>query len=214
MEHSNETRIKFQLDYDKGALEILSQNPEYLDVLNEEFSGQSEKVVAELDMINQKYQDLSQTQYDLIYQKRAEELLSEIRNGQHTNLNDREIDALLNKRINAEHEGVIEDLTKRMLAEKIAKTKPLQEAYDKREEELIKEILKEKPLEHSASDFFYAVGLPEFYNHYNSMKENVKKSKPKSRIEPFRITSEMIDEMTDNHSLGMIQERDSETLRM
>ena len=78
-----------------------------------------------------------------------------------------------------------------------------------------KEILIDSPLEYSASDFFYAIGLSEFNNHYNTMKEKVKTLKPKEspRTTPFLDPDPFLDDM-DRHSLGMIEERDSENLRM
>ena len=83
-----------------------------------------------------------------------------------------------------------------------------------------KEILIDSPLEYSASDFFYAIGLSEFNNHYNIMKEKVKTVKPKEspRTTPFLDPDPFLDDEfhydEDRHNLGMIEERDSDLERM
>ena len=80
-----------------------------------------------------------------------------------------------------------------------------------------KEILIDSPLEYSASDFFYAIGLSEFNNHYNIMKEKVKTLEP-PRTTPFLDPDPFLDEEFiydgDRHNLGMIEERDSDLERM
>jgi len=83
-----------------------------------------------------------------------------------------------------------------------------------------KEILIDSPLEYSASDFFFAIGLSEFNNHYNNMKEKFKTLKPKEspRTTPSLDPDPFLDAEFiydgDRHNLGMIEESDSETLRM
>ena len=81
-----------------------------------------------------------------------------------------------------------------------------------------REILINNPSEHSVSDFFYAIGLSSFNEHYNKMKEKTltrKESQPPN--EPTE-RAEWIDAelFEDAHiqSLGMVQERDSEMERM
>ena len=149
VDHSEETRLKFELDFQEGASKILTDNPEYLDVLDEEFKGKKEEVLSKFDEIDAKYQNLAQAQYDLIYQKRLKELQDEVRNGQHTGLDENELSKELNKRISAEHEGVIMDLNKRLMAEKITISEPLDKEITERHQELVDELL--APYEEEAS---------------------------------------------------------------
>ena len=83
-----------------------------------------------------------------------------------------------------------------------------------------REILIDNPSEHSVSDFFYAIGLSSFNEHYNKMKEKTltrKESQPPN--EPTEraewIDAEIFDDENMHiQSLGMVQERDSEIERM
>ena len=112
-----------------------------MNVLDEEFKGKKEEVLSKFDEIDAKYQNLAQAQYDLIYQKRLKELQDEVRNGQHTGLDENELSKELNKRISAEHEGVIMDLNKRLMAEKITISEPLDKEITERHQELVDELL-------------------------------------------------------------------------
>ena len=86
-----------------------------------------------------------------------------------------------------------------------------------------KEILIGNPLDYSASDFFYAVGLPDFNYHYDKMKEKKSKGLQRSRPKPtagldpdpfLDDENSYRDVWAQMEDVGMIQERDSETITL